>query len=164
MNIFKQPKSAGQVMTGISVGGLSEKQRRLCILIFTLCSTVALNLNVQLHRQEEEARLKAASSHEQYKAQLARTNDARQYYYSHTLPSILKVSVKRLELRLFIAMTLPSDRQVATCCAQNLKDTIDESDLSLQYYLMRYGYMSEDYMMKDATILSPFQGPGKPPN
>ncbi|GJJ73211.1 Rho GTPase-activating protein RGD1 [Entomortierella parvispora] len=96
MNIFKQPKSAGQ-----------------------------------LHRQEEEARLKAASSHEQYKLQLARTNDARQYYYSHTLPSILK----------------------------NLKDTIDESDLSLQYYLMRYGYMSEDYMMKDATIMSPFQGP-----
>ncbi|KAG0256227.1 hypothetical protein BG011_004693 [Mortierella polycephala] len=84
----------------------------------------------QLHRQEEEARVKATAAHEQYKAQLARTNDTRQYYYAHTLPSILK----------------------------NLKDTIDESDLSLQYYLMRYGYMSEDYVMKDAVILNPING------
>ncbi|KAF9896897.1 hypothetical protein BX616_006543, partial [Lobosporangium transversale] len=76
----------------------------------------------QLNKQEEEAKNKATTAHEQYKAQLARTNDARQYYYSNMLPSILK----------------------------NLKDTIDESDLSLQYYLTRYGYMYEDYMMKDA--------------
>ncbi|KAF9994955.1 hypothetical protein BGZ80_007647, partial [Entomortierella chlamydospora] len=81
----------------------------------------------QLQRQEEEARAKASSAHEQYKTQLAKTNDTRQYYFSHTLPSMLK----------------------------NLKDTIDESDLSLQYYLMRYGYMYEDYMMKDAVILNP---------
>ncbi|KAF9116368.1 hypothetical protein BGX27_003051 [Mortierella sp. AM989] len=81
----------------------------------------------QLHRQEEEARAKASSAHEQYKTQLAKSNDTRQYYFSHTLPSIL----------------------------QNLKDTIDESDLSLQYYFMRYGYMYEDYMMKDAVILNP---------
>ncbi|KAF9181605.1 hypothetical protein BGZ51_005297 [Haplosporangium sp. Z 767] len=84
----------------------------------------------QLHRQEEEARAKATAAHEQYKAQLARTNETRQYYYAHALPSILK----------------------------NLKDTIDESDLSLQYYLMRYGYMSEDYIMKDAVILNPING------
>ncbi|KAG0206326.1 hypothetical protein BGX28_002227 [Mortierella sp. GBA30] len=84
----------------------------------------------QLHRQEEEARAKATAAQEQYKAQLARTNDMRQYYFSHTLPSILK----------------------------NLKDTIDESDLSLQYYLMRYGYMFEDYMMNDAIVLNPING------
>ncbi|KAF8938045.1 hypothetical protein BGZ58_001683 [Dissophora ornata] len=81
----------------------------------------------QLHRQEEEAKAKATAAHEQYKSQLVRTNDTRQYYFTHTLPSILK----------------------------NLKDTIDESDLTLQYYLMRYGYMYEDYMMKDAIILHP---------
>ncbi|KAG9322193.1 hypothetical protein KVV02_007575 [Mortierella alpina] len=84
----------------------------------------------QLHRQEEEAKTKAMAAQEQYKSQLARTNDMRQYYYTHTLPSILK----------------------------NLKDTIDESDLSLQYYLMRYGYMYEDYMMKDAIVLNPING------
>lgn len=84
----------------------------------------------QLHKQEEEARAKATAAHEQYKAQLAKTNDMRQYYFSSILPSILK----------------------------NLKDTIDESDLSLQYYLMRYGYMSEDYMMRDAVILNPING------
>ncbi|KAF8928598.1 hypothetical protein BGZ47_001521 [Haplosporangium gracile] len=84
----------------------------------------------QLHKQEEEARAKATAAHEQYKAQLAKTNDMRQYYFSNILPSILK----------------------------NLKDTIDESDLSLQYYLMRYGYMSEDYMMRDAVILNPING------
>lgn len=84
----------------------------------------------QLHKQEEEARAKATVAHEQYKAQLAKTNDMRQYYFSSILPSILK----------------------------NLKDTIDESDLSLQYYLMRYGYMSEDYMMRDAIILNPING------
>ncbi|KAG0291427.1 hypothetical protein BGZ97_005880 [Linnemannia gamsii] len=84
----------------------------------------------QLHKQEEEARVKATAAHEQYKAQLAKTNDMRQYYFSSILPSILK----------------------------NLKDTIDESDLSLQYYLMRYGYMSEDYMMRDAVILNPING------
>ncbi|KAF9934392.1 hypothetical protein FBU30_002216 [Linnemannia zychae] len=84
----------------------------------------------QLHKQEEEARAKATVAHEQYKAQLAKTNDTRQFYFSNTLPSILK----------------------------NLKDTIDESDLSLQYYLMRYGYMSEDYMMRDAVILHPING------
>ncbi|KAF9209297.1 hypothetical protein BGZ49_005361 [Haplosporangium sp. Z 27] len=81
----------------------------------------------QLHRQEEEARAKATAAHEQYKVQLAKTNDTRQYYFSHMLPSILK----------------------------NLKDTIDESDLSLQYYMMRYGYMYEDYLMKDAVVLNP---------
>ncbi|KAF9129110.1 hypothetical protein BGW39_004452 [Mortierella sp. 14UC] len=81
----------------------------------------------ELNKQEEEARAKATAAHEQYKAQLAKTNDMRQFYFSSTLPSILK----------------------------NLKDTIDESDLSLQYYLMRYGYMSEDYMMRDAVILNP---------
>ncbi|KAF9202594.1 hypothetical protein BGZ59_002079 [Podila verticillata] len=84
----------------------------------------------QLHRQEEEAKAKAASTHEQYKAQLAKTNDTRQFYFARTLPNILK----------------------------NLKDTIDESDLSLQYYLMRYGYMSEDYLMKDGVVLSPING------
>ncbi|KAF9093860.1 hypothetical protein BGX23_002840 [Mortierella sp. AD031] len=84
----------------------------------------------QLHKQEEEARAKATAAHEQYKSQLAKTNDLRQFYFSNTLPSILK----------------------------NLKDTIDESDLSLQYYLMRYGYMSEDYMMRDAVILNPING------
>ena len=51
------------------------------------------HLYIQLHRQEEEARVKATAAHEQYKAQLARTNDTRQYYYAHTLPSILKVNV-----------------------------------------------------------------------
>ncbi|KAI7828880.1 hypothetical protein BC939DRAFT_37191 [Gamsiella multidivaricata] len=95
MNIFRQPKSLGQ-----------------------------------LHRQEEEAKVKATAAHEQYKLQLAKTNDTRQHYFAHALPSILK----------------------------NLKDTIDESDLSLQYYLMRYGYMYEDYMMKDAIILNPING------
>ncbi|KAF9906944.1 hypothetical protein EC991_011418 [Linnemannia zychae] len=84
----------------------------------------------KLNKQEEEARAKATAAHEQYKAQLAKTNDMRQFYFSNTLPSILK----------------------------NLKDTIDESDLSLQYYLMRYGYMSEDYMMRDAVILNPING------
>ncbi|KAG0380204.1 hypothetical protein BGX24_009632 [Mortierella sp. AD032] len=84
----------------------------------------------ELNKQEEEARIKATAAHEQYKAQLAKTNDMRQFYFSNTLPSILK----------------------------NLKDTIDESDLSLQYYLMRYGYMSEDYMMRDAVILNPING------
>ncbi|KAG9067554.1 hypothetical protein KI688_012338 [Linnemannia hyalina] len=84
----------------------------------------------QLHKQEEEARAKATAAHEQYKTQLAKTNDMRQYYFSNILPSILK----------------------------NLKDTIDESDLSLQYYLIRYGYMSEDYMMRDAVILNPING------
>ncbi|KAG0336740.1 hypothetical protein BG000_006214, partial [Podila horticola] len=84
----------------------------------------------QLHRQEEEAKAKAASAHEHYKAQLAKTNDMRQFYFARTLPNILK----------------------------NLKDTIDESDLSLQYYLVRYGYMSEDYLMKDGVVLSPING------
>ncbi|KAF9429459.1 hypothetical protein BGZ76_001270 [Entomortierella beljakovae] len=84
----------------------------------------------QLHRQEEEAKAKATLANEQYKSQLAKTNDTRQYYYSQTLPSILK----------------------------NLKDTIDESDLSLQYYLMRYGYMYEDYVMKDALVMNPING------
>ncbi|KAF9349146.1 hypothetical protein BGX34_002013 [Mortierella sp. NVP85] len=86
----------------------------------------------QLQRQEEEAKAKASAAHEQYKLQLARTNDVRQYYFSHTLPSILK----------------------------NLKDTIDESDLSLQYYMMRYGYMYEDYMMKDAVVMNPINSSG----
>ncbi|KAG0323585.1 hypothetical protein BGZ99_002718 [Dissophora globulifera] len=85
---------------------------------------------VQLNKQEEEARAKATVAHDQYKAQLAKTNDTRQYYFSQTLPSMLK----------------------------NLKDTIDESDLSLQYYLVRYGYMCEDYTMKDAVILNPING------
>ncbi|KAG0097635.1 hypothetical protein BGZ93_002342, partial [Podila epicladia] len=84
----------------------------------------------QLHRQEEEAKAKAASAHEHYKAQLAKTNDTRQFYFARTLPNILK----------------------------NLKDTIDESDLSLQYYLVRYGYMSEDYLMKDGVVLTPING------
>ncbi|KAI8346268.1 hypothetical protein B0O80DRAFT_247066 [Mortierella sp. GBAus27b] len=84
----------------------------------------------QLQRQEEETKTKAVAAHEQYKIQLSRTNDMRQYYYNHTLPSILK----------------------------NLKDTIDESDLSLQYYMMRYGYMYEDYMMKDAIVMNPING------
>ena len=30
----------------------------------------------------------------------------------------------------------------------------------MQYYLMRYGYMSEDYMMRDAVILNPINGSG----
>ncbi|KAF9942313.1 hypothetical protein BGZ65_005097, partial [Modicella reniformis] len=84
----------------------------------------------QLHRQQEETKTKALGAHEQYKIQLARTNDMRQYYFNHTLPSILK----------------------------NLKDTIDESDLSLQYYMMRYGYMYEDYTMKDAIVMNPING------
>ncbi|KAF9430731.1 hypothetical protein BGZ94_004500 [Podila epigama] len=102
----------------------------------TMSKTMAMNIFrqpksvSQLHRQEEEARAKATAAHEQYKAQLAKTNDIRQYYFARTLPSILK----------------------------NLKDTIDESDMSLQYYLMRYGYMYEDYLMKDGMVLTPING------
>ncbi|KAG0026325.1 hypothetical protein BGZ81_006458 [Podila clonocystis] len=102
----------------------------------TMSKTMAMNIFRQpksvnqLHRQEEEAKAKAASAHEHYKTQLAKTNDTRQFYFARTLPNILK----------------------------NLKDTIDESDLSLQYYLMRYGYMSEDYLMKDGVVLSPING------
>jgi hypothetical protein len=53
---------------------------------------------IQLQRQEEEAKAKASAAHEQYKLQLARTNDVRQYYFSHTLPSILKVKGVILEV------------------------------------------------------------------
>ncbi|KAF9978806.1 hypothetical protein BGZ73_000075 [Actinomortierella ambigua] len=103
----------------------------------TLTKTMTMNIFRQpkspgsLHKQEEEARLKAATAHEQYKKQLAKVNDVRQYYFSTTLPSILK----------------------------NVKDTIDEFDMALQYHLVRYGYMSEDYMMKDAMVLNPIEGP-----
>ncbi|KAG0263686.1 hypothetical protein DFQ27_001643 [Actinomortierella ambigua] len=103
----------------------------------TLTKTMTMNIFRQpkspgsLHKQEEEARIKAAAAHEQYKKQLAKVNDIRQYYFTTTLPSILK----------------------------NVKDTIDEFDTALQYHLVRYGYMSEDYMMKDAMILNPIEGP-----
>ncbi|KAG0233867.1 hypothetical protein BGW42_007074 [Actinomortierella wolfii] len=103
----------------------------------TLTKTMTMNIFRQpktpgsLHKQEEETRQKAAVAHEQYKKQLAKVNDVRQYYFSTTLPSILK----------------------------NVKDTIDEFDMALQYHLVRYGYMAEDYMMKDAMILNPIEGP-----
>ncbi|RUP45059.1 hypothetical protein BC936DRAFT_148666 [Jimgerdemannia flammicorona] len=86
----------------------------------------------QLERQEEDARMKAAISNENYKSQLAATNQARHDYFHSHLPKILSI----------------------------LKETGDECAVALRYHLSRYAYVFEQAVVADGYALDNDDGGG----
>lgn len=81
----------------------------------------------KLQKQEDDARAKANASNENYKHQLALTNNARARYFEEHLPY-------------YISM---------------LKQTNDACDHGLQHHLIKYAHDMEDALMQEATTLSP---------
>ncbi|RUS14367.1 Rho GTPase activation protein [Endogone sp. FLAS-F59071] len=85
-----------------------------------------------LERQEEDARMKAAVSNENYKSQLMATNQARHDYFQVHLPKILSL----------------------------LKETGDECTVALRYHLSRYAYVFEQAVVADGYALDNDDGVG----
>ncbi|KAJ3327639.1 hypothetical protein HDU76_011402 [Blyttiomyces sp. JEL0837] len=85
------------------------------------------NNPAKLQKIEEDARAKAATANENYKKQLDLTNVARANYFQIHLPRFIRM----------------------------LKETNDACDKGLQSQLLKYASDAEDYLMQEASTLSP---------
>ncbi|KAL1918738.1 uncharacterized protein VTP21DRAFT_2760 [Calcarisporiella thermophila] len=81
---------------------------------------------------EEDARIRASLSNENYKAQLYQTNQARQEYFSVQLPRIVT----------------------------SLLETVDECNLGMQYQLARYSFIYERALASEGKLLDDDSGNG----
>ncbi|KAH8928949.1 GTPase activating protein [Atractiella rhizophila] len=90
----------------------------------------------QIARLEEEARNRTSLASDAYRQEVLKTQKIRQEWFNLQLPRLLRT----------------------------LKESMDECEMGLQYYLLRYAWMFEKALVDDAGVVSPLggieEGPG----